>query len=112
MEENKKGWVSLQKYIDPQRTPTKEPTLCAFRGGKQQLRRTTFMILVGALTSGNEKLVRSIDYVKGVLVHDPLDVLQEIITARIPSTDLNKELTQKLTIVGIFLKNQFQHHVA
>jgi hypothetical protein len=92
--------------------PQQKVTRKAFKGGKNDIRRTSFFKLVKALTVGDEKLVASVDYVKGVFVHDVIDVLQCIIDDRITSLSSNqKALMDKLTILSNFVKNHYKDHV-
>ena len=69
------------------------------------------MAVAKVLTGGDEKLVRSVDHMKGVLIHDVVDVLQCVINKQIKSRSARNNLTCRLTIVSNFLKNQFKDHV-
>ena len=105
------GWTRLKKYITEDGQPKEEATMKAFRGGRNAIGRTSFIELASALTAGDEKLVTSVDYVKGVLVHDVVDVLQRIIDDRISSPSVRKDMTENLTILSNFVKNHFKAHV-
>jgi hypothetical protein len=70
--------------------------------------RTTFTNLVRVLTSGDEKLVRAVDYVSGTLINDSVQVLQRIIDTLLAEDD---HLSRLLEILRNFLKVQYNLHV-
>ena len=105
-----KGWVHLQRYV----SSTEEAKFMTFKGGRKFLGETSFKQLVRVLTSGNELLVKSVDYVKGVLVHDNISVLQRIIDDHLDvgATKQRQVLSDELTILGNYLKVQYKQHHA
>jgi hypothetical protein len=107
---DRKGWTRLKKYVEEQPARQKEATFRAFKSGQNMLGRTLFMLLAGALTASDEKLIRSVDYVKGTLVHDVAETLQRIISENITSRESKNTLTRQLTVVANFLKNQYKKH--
>jgi hypothetical protein len=85
----------------------------AFQGGKMFLGETSFKLLVRVLTSGDERLVKSVDYVKGILVHDNIMTLQRIINDILDlSAKQTKTMTENLTILGNYLKVQYKKHAS
>jgi hypothetical protein len=104
-----KGWVHLQKFWDRE-VQKKTPKLMTFKGGKKFLERTSFLLLVRVLTMGDEKLVKGLDYVKGVLVHDNVAILQRIIDQHLTDPKQKQQLTKELTILANFLKVQYKDH--
>lgn len=107
-----RGWKRLKTFVNENTgVAGKMGTLKAFRGGRQMLGRTTFLSIARALTGGNKKIISSVDYVKGVLIHDTVDTLQKIITDHIISKQQQAHLTKLLMLVSNFLKNQYKNHV-
>ena len=72
--------------------------------------RSSFYYLVDDLTVSSKSIVTSVDYVQALLVQEPIEILQEIIDALIPTTEKDK-LSQYLTATGSFLKYRYNHHV-
>jgi hypothetical protein len=106
-----KGWVHLQRY--EARLDQEQPRMEAFKGGKQFLGETSFKLLVRVLTSGDERLVKSVDYVKGLLIHDNIMTLQRIINDLLDrSAYQQQKLTDNLTILGNYLKVQYKKHAS
>jgi hypothetical protein len=105
-----KGWVHLQKFI----SSTEEAKFLTLKGGRKFLGETSFKQLVRVLTSGDEKLVKSVDYVKGMLVHDNISVLQRIIDDHLDvgASKQRQVLSDELTILGNYLKVQYKQHHA
>ena len=107
------GWIGIGKRLE-QRTKDNEKmvrTMRVFPNGRNMLGRTSFLDLVRGLTCDDEKLITAVDYVRGDLVHVPLDGLQQIIEDLVDDVVLRKKLTKKLTLLGNFLKNQYKKHV-
>lgn len=75
--------------------------------------RTLFYDIVKAVTGGGDVLVLAVDYVKGTLVHDVVETLQQIMDDHLKAHDhvLYKKLKRELTLVTNFLKNLFKDHV-
>jgi hypothetical protein len=106
-----KGWVHLQRY--DVRLDQEQPKMEAFRGGKMFLGETSFKLLVRVLTSGDERLVKSVNYVKGILIHDNIMTLQRIINDLLDgSPTRQKTFTDNLTILGNYLKVQYKNHAS
>jgi hypothetical protein len=104
-----KGWVHLQKFFDEE-VQKETPKLMTFKGGKKFLERTSFLLLVRVLTMGDEKLVKGVDYVKGVLIHDNVATLQKIIDQHLTDSAKDQQnLTKELTILANFLKLQYKN---
>jgi hypothetical protein len=103
--------MRLKKYLKGDGTANGEATLKAFKGGRKSIGRMAFLELAQVLTTSGKKLVNSVDYVRGVLVHDVVDVLQHIIDEHITSKQKKKDLTRMLKNASNFLKNQFKSHV-
>lgn len=108
---NTKGWTRLNKYFKEDGTTKEAPTLKAFKGRRNVVGRSSFIELAQVLTKGSEKLVTSVDCVRGVLAHNVVDVLQCIIDDHVTSTKDKKDLTRMLKNVSNFLKNQCKSHV-
>ena len=104
-----KGWITLSKQAV--RNDATQATLNTFKGGTKMLGRTSFLQLVRVLTSGDERLLTSVDYVKGILIHDNVMGLQKIIDDHLrEDISLCKKITKELTVVGNYLKVQYKHH--
>ena len=73
--------------------------------------RGSFYKIFGAVTSGNQKLLTSVDYVTGVLVNDAVSTLQTIVDDLSPDHATKEDLGHRLEIVKNFLKNQYDLHV-
>lgn len=106
------GWKRLGKFVKDDGSPKRKPTLRAFRGGRKMVGRSTFFDCVTVLTGGGDKLVCSVDYVKGTLVHDVVETLQRIIDDHLKSNpEVHKELTRELQLLCNFLKNLYKDHI-
>jgi hypothetical protein len=106
-----KGWCTLQRYMV--RLGREKPKMEAFQGGKMFLGETSFTLLVRVLTSGYEQLVKSVNYVKGILIHDNIMTLQRIINDVLHGYPKQKQtLTDNLTILGNYLKVQYKNHAS
>jgi hypothetical protein len=77
---------------------------------KKRLSRGSFYTIASTLTSGDEKLLTAVDYVTGILVHDPVDVLQDMVEDFSPNTARRDELTRHLEIARTFLKVKYHAH--
>ena len=73
--------------------------------------RSLFYYFVRDLTVSNRNIVTSVDYVQALLVQEPIELLQEIIDALIPTTEKEK-LSEYLTATNSFLKYRYNHHVS
>jgi hypothetical protein len=103
--------VHLQRYGP--RLDQEQPKMEAFRGCKIFIGETSFKLLVRVLTSGDERLVKSVDYVKGLLIHDNIATLQRIINDLLDgSAKQKKQMTDNLTILGNYLKVQYKKHAS
>lgn len=109
-----KGWVRVCKSIsgNAANNNKKTATKRAFLGGRQMIGKTSFQELVRVLTSEDERLIKAVDYVKGMLIHDNGDGLQRIIDDNITDVDKRKLLTKHLSVLINFLKNQYKAHAA
>lgn len=66
------------------------------------------LLLATTLTAGGEKMVTSVDYTVDILVNEPVQTLQEIITLTAPTG--RKKLTSHLVVTQNFLKYQYIEH--
>ena len=80
-----------------------------------QMKRTRFLELVGAVTAGEARLVRAVDYVTGFLVNDNLDLLKRIVEwldfNGFCTSSKSQELVQRLDVSRSFLKYTFNSHI-
>jgi hypothetical protein len=109
---DKLGWTRLKHYVSSDGKGMKKRTFRAFKGGRKMVGRSTFFEIVRVLTGGGEKLVCSVDYVKGNLVHAVVEVLQRIIDDHFKSNIVtHKKLSRELKLLCNFLKNLFKSHI-
>ena len=110
---DEKGWKRLQGYVDMESIsgePKGSCTMKATKGVRKMIGKTAFLGLVRTLTAEDEQLITAVDYVKGVLVHDVVDVLQRIIHDHVIDPSSKASLTKMLMVLSNFLKNQYQRH--
>lgn len=109
----KEGWVRIGASVERKMAGQSkmQRTMRAFRHRRNMLGRTSFKDLVRALTNGDEKMITAVDYVRGELVHNPTDGIQQLIEDVVDNPAHRKSLTKKVTIVSNFLKNQFKAHI-
>ena len=74
--------------------------------------KSKFMKMVSALTSGQSRLVKSVDYVTGFLVNDNLETLRRLGSHFSPNDTIRAELDHLLILVKVFLKYQYDTHVS
>jgi len=77
----------------------------------QFLGETVYKHLVRTLAKDEEHLVRTVDYIVGILVHDQVDTLQRIIDECIIPFDRRKRLSKHLKIAANYIKNQHKHEL-
>ena len=73
--------------------------------------RSKFMEIVAALTSGQARLIKSVDYVTGFLVNDNLETLCRLVCSFFPNDTIQSELEHLLLLAKVFLKYQYDAHV-
>ena len=98
------------------------PRLCAHRTtqasfkhyestvAEPRLKRTTFFKLSNSILTQKPKLLRAVDYVSGILLHEPIEAVQDVIDVFLPRTQ-KKEMTKDLQLARNFLKVQYDNHV-
>lgn len=106
-----KGWARLKSKVNEVGTAQVQASLKAFKNGRNVIGRSSFLEMAQVLTNSGEKLVSSVDYVRGVLIHDVVDVLQRIIDDCVTSKQKIADLTRMLKNASNFLKNQYKTHV-
>ena len=78
---------------------------------QKSVKRARFLEMINLFTAGETKLIRSVDYVTGILVNDNIETLKRIIT-HFGSSKLEKEqLNESLTLMKAFLKYQYDGHI-
>ena len=75
----------------------------------ETLKRSSYMEAASTLTAGQEKQVKSVDYVTDQLVNEKVQTLQRIIMDLAAPVD-KKKLTHHLCLVQNFLKYQYDSH--
>ena len=77
---------------------------------KSKIGRTSFHLLCRELTSCDELVLSSVDYVQALLLTDSIELLQDIVDKiKVPS--LSTKFTQYLRSLNTFLKYQYPKHV-
>lgn len=76
---------------------------------RKRLGRTTFYNILNVITSREETMKTSVDYVTGILVNEPVEISQSIID-KFTSGELHERLTEDLTVAKNFLKYQYDEH--
>jgi len=76
-----------------------------------QVGRSTFHSIVSTITKDDPALLCSVDYTTGVLVHDSIETLQEIVDAFTTSTEDKQTMTNWLEVMRNFVKVQYDDHV-
>ena len=121
------SWGSVDKLITPtetivlpkiQRITTRkimwESYIEAFNTednrGKPTIGRTSFLLLCRELTSCDELVLSSVDYVQALLLTEPIDLLQDI-TDKITVPSVSIKLTNYLQSLSNFLKYQYPKHI-
>ena len=89
-----------QMYIDYVQAKKREKLVSCSR----------FYDLVNLLTVDNERVVRAVDYVQGILLNDPCTLLQRIIDELISDPANKKKFTRMLEVTRNFLKVQYVSH--
>ena len=74
------------------------------------LRSTSFYSICNVLTSNDEAMLSSIDYVSGLLVNETCETLQDIVDKLIPNEHQSK-CTKYISAAKNFMKNQFKDQV-
>lgn len=75
-----------------------------------QLKSTSFYAICNVLTSNDEAMLSSVDYVSGLLCNETCETLQEIIDQMIPN-DQRDDCTKLVSVAKNFMKNQFKDHL-
>lgn len=78
-------------------------------GDSGRVGRSTFYRLMKVITSREEKMMTSVDYVVGILVNEPIEIMQSIVDD-FTSGQKKEELTEYLAVARNFLKNQYDDH--
>ena len=121
------SWGSIDKLITPtetivlpkiQRITTRkimwESYSDSFRTesdrDKPSVGRTSFLLLCKELTSCDELVLSSVDYVQALLLTEPIDLLQDI-TDKIKVPSVSSKITLYLQSLSNFLKYQYPKHV-
>lgn len=73
----------------------------------KRIGRSTFYKILKIVTSGGEKMATAVDYVTGVLIHDQVDRLQDLIEHFSRNAEVKNSLTLSLELV----RNMYKHHV-
>ena len=76
---------------------------------KRSIPRARFYEILRNITAGGEKMLCAVDYVTGVLVNDQVTLLQRIVDD-IVGAEKKPVLTNYITIMRIFLKQQYDSH--
>ena len=71
------------------------------------LGKSTFLDLVHILTVNNNRVVKTVDYVQGMLLNEPCGTLQRIIDKLISCLSMRKDFMKMLEVVRNFLKTQY-----
>ena len=82
----------------------------ATESSDSRLGQTTFNKIAGSITQQNPALLSAVDYVTGTLVHDSLEVLQDIVDMFTSSTEDKENFTNWLDIMRNFVKVQYDRH--
>jgi hypothetical protein len=75
----------------------------------ETLKRSSYIEVASTLTAGQEKQIKSVDYVTDQLINERVQVLQRIIMDIAAPVD-KKNLTRHLCLVQNFLKYQYDSH--
>ena len=76
----------------------------------ESIKSATFYKICNVLTSSDQAMLNSIDYVTCMLVNESCEILQDIIEKAIMNEHREK-CTNYVTIAKNFLKNQFKNHI-
>ena len=76
-------------------------------GDDEQLKSTTFYKICNILTTNDEVMLKSIDYVSGLLANETCETLQDIVDRLLPKEHCN-ECTKYISVAKNFMKNQFK----
>ena len=81
------------------------------RTDPENIKSATFFKIANVLTSSDEAMLNSLDYVTCMLVNKTCEILQDIIDTVIMSHD--REICKNnLKVAKNFMKNQFKNHIA
>ena len=72
-----------------------------------KLKSTSFYSICNVLTSNDESMLKSIDYVSGLLCNETCETLQDIIDQLIPNEE-REDCTKLVMVAKNFMKNQFK----
>ena len=75
-----------------------------------RLKVTSFYTISNVLTTNDEAMLQSIDYVSGLLGNETCETLQDIVDKLVP-TNLHRKCTNYITIAKNFIKNQFKNQI-
>lgn len=73
--------------------------------------RSSFYKIMKAVTSGGERLATAVDYVTGVLIHDQVNRLQDLVDHYARNRDVKEDLTLSLELVRSFYKHSVDKHI-
>ena len=76
----------------------------------ETIKLATFYNICNFLTSSDQAMLNSIDYVTCILVNESCEILQDIIDKAIMN-EHHERCTNYLTVAKNFLKNQFKNHI-
>ncbi len=76
----------------------------------ERLKMTSFYAISNVLTTNDESMLQSIDYVSGLLANESCETLQDIVDKLVP-TELHKKCTKYITVAKNFMKNQFKDQI-
>ena len=77
---------------------------------EKQISRMSFYRLAKTILHGAPKLLRAVDYMTGELVHDTVELLQEVVD--VFGGSKKDEFSRQLELLRNFLKVQYDHHVS
>ena len=82
----------------------------SIESGQKKLSRASFIYILGVVTTSDEAALSAIDYVTALLVTEPCETLQSIVTKCIRDKSERKSLGEMIEITQNFLKNQCGLH--
>ena len=79
---------------------------------KNGFSETTFHRIISAITFGNDRILSAVDYVTGVLINDPIRILDRVIEDFTDASSVErKNLKSKVNLTKNFLKVQYNDHI-
>lgn len=85
--------------------------VATYQTESERISRGSFFQIAKQITSSDEKLLTAVDYVTGVLIHDSVSTLQDMIDTFSPTPERKEKLTHYLTLTRNFLKVQYKDHI-